>query len=319
MLKPDTLDQVDKLADEMTELFAPPEYIPGCQVIEVGDKDLYGSNNGWIEAVVGRHNQQRCRWKGQFAIAAGHFVDVLYFRSYRLFVVMSQGGEDAIVSPAASIQQETLLGLTPDEQFTNDSDDLSWTGWASYTGFVTPSSITYKNGVFRVYNSTAAYAQRNRPAATGDHIALRCQVKVFGPGAIVGVFIDDGSDYGSNGADNFARAMVHKFQTTPAWYQTLIAQYRLLGSPTTKTPVTIINAPDNWMTIGIRTSGTRWTNWNADFFLINDEDEEEVINSYQMTGFNWTPSNVGLFFYVGPHATYGDMVAKVRWYDEAVS
>lgn len=96
MLNNATLDQVSKLADDLLEQFAPPEYIPGCQVIDLSDKDFYATNNGWIEAIASQHNQQRCRWKGQFDIAVGDFVDVLYFRSYRLFVVMAQGGEDAI-------------------------------------------------------------------------------------------------------------------------------------------------------------------------------------------------------------------------------
>jgi hypothetical protein len=66
-------------------------------VLSVADKDEYAANNGWIEARVGRHNNQRCRWRGQKAgITAGDYVDVLYFASYKLFVVFTVGGAGAI-------------------------------------------------------------------------------------------------------------------------------------------------------------------------------------------------------------------------------
>jgi hypothetical protein len=85
------------LADEMAGLFTPPDLIPGCEVLDITDRNLYAANNGWIEARVGQHNQQRCRWKGQIGnVQVGDFVDVLYFASYRLFVVYSQGGTGAI-------------------------------------------------------------------------------------------------------------------------------------------------------------------------------------------------------------------------------
>lgn len=99
MLKPETISELESLATEMAGMFTPPELIVGCEVLSVADRDQYAANNGWIEARVGRHNQQRCRWRGQFAnVKVADYVDVLFFASYRLFVVMSQGGTAAVVS-----------------------------------------------------------------------------------------------------------------------------------------------------------------------------------------------------------------------------
>lgn len=99
MLKPETISELESLASEMAGMFTPPELIVGCEVLGVADRDQYAANNGWIEARVGRHNQQRCRWRGQFAnVKVADYVDVLFFASYRLFVVMSQGGTAAVVS-----------------------------------------------------------------------------------------------------------------------------------------------------------------------------------------------------------------------------
>jgi hypothetical protein len=99
MLSPETMDMIRALAADLHSMFAPSELIAGCEVLSVADKDEYAANNGWIEARVGRHNNQRCRWRGQFPdIQAGDFVDVLYFASYRLFTVLGQGGAGAIKS-----------------------------------------------------------------------------------------------------------------------------------------------------------------------------------------------------------------------------
>lgn len=95
-LKPETIREIIALANDMTGLFAPPEYIPGCLVNSVADKDEYATDNGWIEAVCGKHNQQRCRWRGQYSgVAVNDYVDVIYFKSFKLFAVLNKGGTGA--------------------------------------------------------------------------------------------------------------------------------------------------------------------------------------------------------------------------------
>lgn len=104
MLKADTLKEIDKLADELGARFESPQYIPGCVIKSVADKDQYATDNGWVEAIVGQHNQQRCRWRGQFAnVAVDSVVDVVYYPSYKIFMVAGQGGASAYqgATPAA--------------------------------------------------------------------------------------------------------------------------------------------------------------------------------------------------------------------------
>lgn len=93
MINAKTQKEIDRLSDDLISNFAPPEYIPGCKVTAIIDKDEYATDNGWIVAICGRHNNQRCRWTGQLSsIAINDYVDVLYYPSYKLFVVFGQGG-----------------------------------------------------------------------------------------------------------------------------------------------------------------------------------------------------------------------------------
>ena len=95
-LSPDLLNEIREFGEELVERFTPPEFIPGCAVKVITDKDLYATDNGWIECLVSQHNQQRCRWRGQVPnIQVNDIVDVMYFKSYRLFVVFGQGGVGA--------------------------------------------------------------------------------------------------------------------------------------------------------------------------------------------------------------------------------
>lgn len=122
-LKPETIREIIALADDMTGLFAPPEYIPGCQVKSVADKDEYATDNGWIEAVCGKHNQQRCRWRGQYSgVAVNDYVDVIYFKSFRLFAVLNKGGTGANESSGNVWPKATRAGISETQY--DDIDDF---------------------------------------------------------------------------------------------------------------------------------------------------------------------------------------------------
>lgn len=119
-ITPQTINEINRLAELMGSMFAPAEFYPGCEVKSVADKDLYATDNGWIEAVVGQHNQQRCRWRGQFPnVQVGDYVDVLFFASYRLFVVFGQGGSSAL----SRVNLLHKLDATTDPTISDDNDD----------------------------------------------------------------------------------------------------------------------------------------------------------------------------------------------------
>lgn len=95
-MNPQLMEQIEALAGEMNDLFAQPEFIPGCKVVDLTDRDLYASNNGWIECLAGQHNRQRVRYKGNPAgVAVDDFVDVIYYPGYGLFQVFGVGGTGA--------------------------------------------------------------------------------------------------------------------------------------------------------------------------------------------------------------------------------
>ena len=69
------------------------EYLPGCEVVSIDDENLLGIGNGFIDALCGRHNQQRCRYYGQIPnLRVGDFVSVFYFPQSRTFLVLWEGG-----------------------------------------------------------------------------------------------------------------------------------------------------------------------------------------------------------------------------------
>ena len=111
-LSPETLREIEKLAAEMGQVFSPPEFIPGCEVLSVADKDEYDTDNGWIEAICGQHNNQRCRFKAKFAgVQVGDYVDVLYFKSIQMFEVFAKGG-DGNVNGLPITTNGDLLGFS---------------------------------------------------------------------------------------------------------------------------------------------------------------------------------------------------------------
>lgn len=113
MINAKTQKEIDRLSDDLVSSFAPPEYIPGCKVTAITDKDEYAMDNGWIVAICGRHNNQRCRWTGQLSsVAVNDYVDVLYYPSYKLFVVFGQGGTSAAQSGNYLLTNGTRTGAT---------------------------------------------------------------------------------------------------------------------------------------------------------------------------------------------------------------
>lgn len=99
-LPPEVLQEIKNTADVIKARFTPPEFIPGCQVVDVTDLDFYATSNGWIEAICGQHNQQRVRYKGfPSNVGTASYVDVLYFQERRLFECYGSGG--TIAPPGA--------------------------------------------------------------------------------------------------------------------------------------------------------------------------------------------------------------------------
>lgn len=103
---PDIRNEVYDLADTMRAKFTPPDFVPGCEVQSIADIDEYTTNNGWIEATVGPHNQQRVRYYGEpNGVQAGDFVDVEYFPAYRLYRVFGSTLGGTAVSGGARVDR----------------------------------------------------------------------------------------------------------------------------------------------------------------------------------------------------------------------
>lgn len=205
-------------------------------------------------------------------------------------------------------------GFTPDEHWGQNADELTWTGWATYTSYVTPASITTNLSSYSVaHNNGVKSAFRYRSAATGAAIFLRARASVtfLNTG---GVMIDDGTDTGDgNGANNFYRVYIK--QTALGGAFQVFEEYRTGGGAvTTNTGPTI--AYGQFSGIGLLTQGTRWTSWTAAPFTFG-----EAQSYVQFTGgtaaMSWTPARVGL--YAKFSATDFGRRAVWDWYDESTS
>lgn len=206
-------------------------------------------------------------------------------------------------------------GFTPDEHWKQNADELSWTGYASYTGFVTPSFTTTTLSTFQMaHNAGSKRIFRYRAAATGAEIYLRARMAITFQ-FTGGLMVDDGSgNADGNGADNFYR--VYATQSTLGGAVTIVEQYRTGGGAVT-TNVGPTMPYGEFYGIGLRcVLGTPWTSWTANPFTFGESQQPT-----QFTGgtapMSWTPARVGL--YCETSAIDHGRRAIYDWYDEATS
>lgn len=97
---------IQSLARTIENRFSQPQFIPGCQVKDITDIDQYATNNGWIEAICGQHNQQRVRYKGfPASIAVDDYLDVVYFPDRKTFEIFGAGGTSATGIDAVKVSK----------------------------------------------------------------------------------------------------------------------------------------------------------------------------------------------------------------------
>jgi hypothetical protein len=122
-------------------------------------------------------------------------------------------------------------GFTPAEHWGQNADELTWTGYAAYTSFVTPAFIATTLSNYKTSHNAAASSFRYRAAATGANIALRCRVAITYV-VSAGLMVDDGvNNADGNGANNFYR--VYLTQAALAGAVTAVEQYRTGGGAVT--------------------------------------------------------------------------------------
>jgi hypothetical protein len=204
-------------------------------------------------------------------------------------------------------------GFTPDEHWGQNADELAWTGYAAYTGFVTPAFPDYSRSQFRMAHSAGALKSfRYRAAATGANIYLRARVGIT---FLVssGLMIDDGvSNADGNGANNFYR--VYMTQAALGGAITVVEQYRAGGGAVT-TNVGPTLPYGQFSGLYLQATGTRWTAWTGQPGTITETGL--TVFTSGSSSFSWTPARVGL--YGVWTAADGGRKALFDWYDEATS
>lgn len=190
-------------------------------------------------------------------------------------------------------------GWDPDEHFRLSADDITWTGWAAYVGFVTPGTLAYYPSQYYIAHNAAARAFRYitvTPAAAQKDIAARVAISYQ---AEIGIMIDDGVDTGDGeGADNFLRFFIYAAGTlaTAMYYR---YEYRLGGAAKVVTSFAVLPLhPSVYYGVWISTRGTEWTNWRPRVMVFNEANEASIqaFASVTPAGMAWTPARVGIYY-----------------------
>ncbi|NIV33096.1 MAG: hypothetical protein GWN58_27705 [Anaerolineae bacterium] len=209
-------------------------------------------------------------------------------------------------------ERRVNYGQGPQEHWPQGSDELTWTGWAGYTGFVTPSSITRTNSFLTVSHSSAASAFYYRSASGGTetlYARLGLTFAVQG-----GLMVDDGVNAGDgNGANNFYRCMFYK----PAGqhYIDIRREYRTGGGGVTTTTYSArLDATQMHSLVLLYGTGTPWTNWGGAVYLTGEGRASLSVAWDGAVGFTWTPARHGLYF--GSFSAGTDRRAIFDWFRE---
>ena len=214
-LSPDTLVEIKEFGDELIEKFTPPEFVPGCTVKDISDINEYDTDNGWIECIVREHNQQRCRWRGQVpGIQVNDIVDVMYFKSYRLFVVFGQGGVAASTNilnnyagtAAPGAGDDTNDGYSVGSEWVDTTNDNTYKATDVTAGSANWEQTNGGGGggdfveiaSYHLTSGTNVNVDFTSIPATYTHLELRGNVRIDGLGLSCTINLRFNNDSGSN-------------------------------------------------------------------------------------------------------------------------
>src|SRR4029079_3658406 len=137
--------------------------------------------------------------------------------SNRVFVCKPTAGDcdtpqEWVAADGGAFDRLINFGYTPDEHWDSATGTLSWTGYATYSGFVTPGFSTITRSTFQVAHNDVNPKRtfRYRPATTSGSIVLRTRAAITFV-TTVGLMIDNGVDAGDGqGATSFYRVYLQQ-------------------------------------------------------------------------------------------------------------
>jgi hypothetical protein len=184
----------------------------------------------------------------------------------------------------------------PDEHWSQGADQLTWLGWATYTGsWGTPATITRSISQLSVTHGSGLRVFYYKDYTDGQAaIFAACGVSL---GNETGLMLDDGNDSADGlGAANFVRIFIeYPTASSPA---NLAAEYRVGGGAVTKTTYLSL-PPQNIVGLSLQYGvGTRWTNWTAQIRIFGTAAIVTFIANIA-TGLAWTPARHGLYGRIG--------------------
>jgi hypothetical protein len=207
-----------------------------------------------------------------------------------------------------------FMAATPQEHFRNGTDDISWTGWAAYTGFVTPSYQLYGPSWVRLGHSVIAkgFKYRSIPAAAANYLFVRAVNTFYAYG---GVMVDDGSDKGDGtGANNFLNVCM--YSPAPAGTAPyMVTRYRTGGGAVTTTAFTNAVVPIGQFSAFGMVYGftTPWTSWSWGAYVMTEAGNAGLVHWPGGTH-TWTPTRQGLYWESISNGT--DKGAQFDWFRE---
>jgi hypothetical protein len=176
---------------------------------------------------------------------------------------------------------------------TAGADDIAWTGWASYTGFVTPSYTVRNNSKMTIaHSSVPVRAFYHRPYINADkYLITRIAQNGY---TECGLMVDDGVGNADGlGANNFYRVFAERAGSDVALVN-ICLEHRAGGGAVTKSTLMTGLPPNFFSGISLRYGGgTRWTSWSAYLYLYG---EMGTLYVAELAGLTWKPARHGLFF-----------------------
>jgi len=184
-------------------------------------------------------------------------------------------------------------GFTPLEHWKQGADELTWAGFAGYTGFSNPPNTVTRSasriGISHTGGATRYFYYRTGfSSLTNKQIFALCTPRV---NAQAGIMIDDGVNNADGlGANNFYRVFLD-WMGGATTYAVLTVERRTGGGAITTTTYQNL-IPSVFYLLGISATGTLFTNWSANTFYAKESPVSVLASTGGQT---WTPARMGLY------------------------
>jgi hypothetical protein len=200
--------------------------------------------------------------------------------------------------PYGVFSRITNYGYTPLEHFRSGADDIAWTGFAAYTGYATPNTLTYAPlSHLNITDTGGAVKYFRYRSYLNQETTIGCRefAAFYAGTSYHGIMVDDGvNNADGNGADNFCRILSGRSGVTVG--PTIYFQYRSGGGAVTTVTGPVLSPNAEFALVLQYGIGTRWSSWQTNFYILSEAGLDILGSVGSLT---WTPARHGLWGITG--------------------